>query len=160
MIRFYRQDLGDYMERWILVHPWGTVRLHHILRGDADPDPHDHPWSFVSIILAGSYLEEVWTEVPPTGSGRWPAYANDGRWLSHWVRPLRFWPRYVPAARLHRLRLDAPVWTLVFTGNRVRRWGFATKGGWVPWKEYTSQKEGFDQAAYEAQLRAVYGRRS
>lgn len=144
-MKLYRQDLGDYMRRWILVHPFGTVRLHHILRGDADPDPHDHPWSFVSIILRGSYTEELWM---PDG---------DDRGVVRERTPRRWWPRFVRAEQLHRLRLTAPVWTLVFSGRRVRSWGFATPDGWVGWREYTSRKPGLDLAEYQRKIESVYG---
>lgn len=43
-----------YMTRvWI-----GRLRLHIFHRGDADPDPHDHPWDFWTLPLT-SYVEEV-----------------------------------------------------------------------------------------------------
>lgn len=145
--KFYRQDLGDYMERWIaLLKNGDTRRLHHILRGDADPDPHDHPWNFWSIILWGSYQEEVWEVVDgtPTKIRTW--------------RPGKWWPRFVRAEALHRLILeDGPVWTFVFTGSRIRHWGYATPAGHVKWEEYQSRKNGFDQAAYAEQIKQVYG---
>lgn len=43
-----------YMTRvWI-----GRLRLHIFHRGDADPDPHDHPWDFWTFPLT-SYVEDV-----------------------------------------------------------------------------------------------------
>ena len=30
--------------------------------------------------------------------------------------------------------------TLVLRGWRVRRWGFQTRGGWIPWPEYKDHK--------------------
>jgi hypothetical protein len=36
----------------------GRLRLHIFWRGDADPDPHDHPWGFWTFPLT-SYVEEV-----------------------------------------------------------------------------------------------------
>lgn len=36
----------------------GRLRLHVFHRGDEDPDPHTHPWSFWTFPLT-SYLEEV-----------------------------------------------------------------------------------------------------
>lgn len=53
----YAHHLGDYMHRWILRTPWGTLRLHHILRSDDDRHLHDHPFDFTSFLLTGGYLE-------------------------------------------------------------------------------------------------------
>lgn len=154
MIRFYAHHLGDYMRRWILVHPWGTVRLHHILRSDADREPHDHPFSFVSIILWGpAYMEEVYLAAKSGVMRGAPI-------LVRVRRPLRWLPRFVRASTLHRLVLLQPCWTLVFTGRRVREWGFQTKRGWVAWREFTTAKPGFDTAAYQRVLDDAYGRKS
>lgn len=48
-------DTGEpYMTRyWI-----GKLRLHVFVRGDQDPDCHDHPWDFWTFPLT-SYVEEV-----------------------------------------------------------------------------------------------------
>ncbi len=146
-VRLYRHDLGGYMKRLILVHPLGSVRLHHILQGDADDSPHDHPFNLVSIILAGRYTEEVWRAAP----------APVGRVLVRVHRPRRWVPRLIRATTLHRLALAAPVWTLCFTGRRVREWGMQTPHGWVGWREYTSSKPGFDAAAYQRVLNENYG---
>jgi hypothetical protein len=54
---FFASHIGDYMHRWIFKHPWGTVRLHHILRSDDDRHLHDHPFNFVSLLLTGGYTE-------------------------------------------------------------------------------------------------------
>lgn len=37
------------------------VTLHHFTGPDAS-DPHDHPYSFTTTILAGGYIEEVWRQ--------------------------------------------------------------------------------------------------
>lgn len=140
----YRQDLGDYMRRWILLTPWGTVRLHHILKSDADPEPHDHPWHFWSILLRGSYVEYLYEPTVP---------ANH---IDTQIR-VPFMPRRVAADTLHRLQLMRPVWTLVITGPKIRDWGFQTDQGWMPWRQFVTQKQGFDVDAYEAKLREVYG---
>lgn len=43
-----------YMTRYRI----GRLTLHIFHRGDADPDPHDHPWNFWTFPLQ-SYVEEV-----------------------------------------------------------------------------------------------------
>ena len=55
---------GDpYLDRLRIIQtPWFGVYLHHIHRPDSDPDPHDHPWAFASLVLTGSYRELVWPD--------------------------------------------------------------------------------------------------
>ena len=113
-----REDLPGYMRRWMFWCPWFGGRSHHILRSDADPHLHDHPWSFVSWLLSGPYVEET-----PEGT------AYHKQWSLVHKR----------AADLHRIILYKPVWTLVFTGPKVRHWGYQTEAGWVPWREYPKQ---------------------
>lgn len=116
--------IGSYMERWYLQTPWFTLRLHHILRSDEARALHDHPWDFWSVLLTGGY-----TEVTPTGT--------------------RYWPRWSLVRRraedLHRLVLDQPVWTLVWTGPKRRSWGFVIDGQWVYWQDAQKHWAGWDQ---------------
>lgn len=95
--------------------------LHHILRSDADREMHDHPWGFLSIILWRGYVEET-------------------------VRGLaRKWPGMVlrrsPLHR-HRLHLDRPAWSLVFTTGKQRTWGFWRDGAFIPWRSFIARKCG------------------
>ena len=47
------------MLRWHLGRWFGRdYRVHHILRPDNGPDPHDHPYAFTSRVLRG-WLEET-----------------------------------------------------------------------------------------------------
>jgi len=118
--RLYKHHLGDYMRRWIFQTPWGTIHLHHILRSDGDRAFHDHPWNFTSNLLSGGY-----TELRPAGYN---------------ATTMRVWPRWSIVRRkatdLHRLILDKPVWTLVFTSKKLREWGFVEDGKWTHWREY------------------------
>jgi hypothetical protein len=55
----YTEPDKTYLRRWYLIEtPWFGLKLHHILRSD-QPNRgfHDHPWSFVSFKLRGSYTE-------------------------------------------------------------------------------------------------------
>src|SRR5258708_6676388 len=45
-----------------------AIRFHHILASDPGTDLHDHPWDFVSVMLAGDY-----TEITPAGTVRYEA---------------------------------------------------------------------------------------
>lgn len=68
--------ISTYLRRWYLFKSkFFNVMLHNILRSDDDPDPHDHPWWFLSIILKNGYIDEsykfrvVW---PMKMVVRWP----------------------------------------------------------------------------------------
>jgi hypothetical protein len=119
----YRSDLigGDYMRRWTVTTPWFSLRLHHILRSDLDRHHHDHPFSFVSLILRGGYVERS-----PGGP---PRVCRPGTVV---VRR---------AEDLHSLTLlGESAWTLVAATPRRKRWGFDTEDGWVFAGEYDAWK--------------------
>lgn len=120
-------EVGDpYMCRYRLFRvPLFGVFLHHILRSDEDPDLHDHPWNFVSLILWGGYLE-----VLPAGVMR---MMRPGSVVRH------------RATDSHQLILDRPAWTLVFVTGKKRTWGFHTRNGWMNFRDYFDRKYGKGQ---------------
>lgn len=99
----------------ILVTPWFSIFLHRIYRPDNQRELHDHPWTFLSIILRGWYIENV---PNPNWSPRIPYVGRDVK-VFNWKL----------AEGRHSIRWlsRSPVWMLVFTGRRRRKWGF-----WVP----------------------------
>ncbi len=48
-----------FRSKWFGMN-FGDVYLHHIVRSDDDPDPHDHPWGFTGLILSGGYMDQSW----------------------------------------------------------------------------------------------------
>ena len=93
-----------------------SIRFHHIVRSDDDRDLHDHPWDYASLLIDGTLIE-----VTPDDTVEYTAPAL----IVH------------RAEDLHRIVLPAgPVWTYVTTGPLVRKWGFLTERGWVPWDQY------------------------
>ena len=117
---------GDpYLDRLRLVQtPWFGVYLHHIHRADLDRDPHDHPWAFASLVLAGGYRERVWPDKRDSGRS---AVRHRGRWsLQRTGRD---------AAHIIEV-VDGLLWTLVVTGPRRGGWGFWRDGQFTPWHEY------------------------
>jgi hypothetical protein len=123
-----------YLTRFFLtpVTRWGAVYLHCFHREDLDRDPHDHPFNFWTIPLGRAYVEEVFEHV---------SNCLHEVTVPAWRVSLR------PARHRHRilrpLKGGWPLWTLVFRGSNVRKWGFwthaderSTKRGFVPWKEY------------------------
>lgn len=117
---------GDVYMRRYYTH-WDAVRFHEIVRSDNDRDLHDHPWDFTSTILEGEYREHCpWSEnVEQMHKKTWSKLYKAGDVL---VRK---------ATDLHRLEVvSGPVWTMVIVGPTIRKWGYQTADGWVPWDEY------------------------
>ena len=143
-----RESGEPYLIRYSLPRMfWGLVRfnLHHILLSDYDC-MHDHPWSFISIILKGGYFErtpkhkktfkailKMKLNLPNIRGGR-------EEWISiqkKWYRPLSV--LYRPAEWAHALELPPgkDCWTLVIMFKRRREWGFWSRAmGWIKWSDY------------------------
>ena len=109
----------------IVQTPWFGVYVHDILEPDGDRDPHDHPWTFFSVVLRGAYTETVHTDP----------------WFGLGATKTQTWRR----GSIHRMNRDSAhrivgltsgLKTLIFTGPRRRNWGFHTPNGFVTWQEY------------------------
>lgn len=104
---------------------WGGLYFHVFHRGDADPDTHDHPWEFWTFPLV-SYNEEV------------RVTKNDTVYFVR-RRVRRFRLHHRRATYSHRVLSQfggGRIYTFIWHGPKVRRWGFWVKGKWVHWKEY------------------------
>ncbi len=109
-------DGSPYLTRYTIFRcPLFGVFLHHIHRSDSDRSLHDHPWSFVSVILKGGYTEELRLR---------PGHHEVG-----WRGPGSILVR--PAKAAHRVTMNSPTWSLVLVGRRSRDWGYHTESGWV-----------------------------
>jgi hypothetical protein len=102
--------------------------IHHILKSDPDREHHDHPWDFFSLILKTGY----WEETPDTST-----FVSGGK-TRKWYRPGSFLRR--PAEWTHRLFLEKPAWTLVYTRKKRRDWGFHGANGWIFWERFIEHK--------------------
>lgn len=103
---------------YIANTPFLGVKLHWLLEPDWARDLHDHPWTFISIVLRGGYYEEVKT---PEGTE---------------LKKV-FWWNLKRAGEAHRIAMVLPgTITLVINGPKVREWGFHTRQGWEHWKAY------------------------
>jgi len=125
------KDGTPYMRRYHLIkNEWLRVYVHEILRSDEDPELHDHPWDFTTILLSGGYSEEV----PVKEFGNWQA--GETKKI--------LWPRWSiirhKADDLHRLDIEKPVWTLFIAGKSRRDWGFLTKSGWKYHRDFLREK--------------------
>lgn len=110
-----------YLKRWRFQTPWFSVRLHHFYRSDDKRAPHDHPFSFITLVLKGAYFDL-------------------GEQMVDHLRPGSL--RYRPATHRHSVVVDYNdgtkfssrygrtngVWTIILTGPMVRRWGFWVNG--------------------------------
>ena len=134
-----------YMRRFFLFRSrWGNLYLHHIRMTDKDRDPHDHPGWFVSWVLKGWYVEEVWNWVNTVKKSH--------IWSKKVLRRGRFNVGFRKQSHVHKITRLSPggVWTFVLTGPWGESWGF-TKGvgrtfrkgyaatKWVYWREYLNQ---------------------
>lgn len=127
-----------YLRRYFIaeIRRLFAIFLHNIRHEDDDRDPHDHPRSFVTIVLWGGYTDESW-HVP--GGGHcgdrggvlqpFPCASED---------KLRVGSiRFRKAEHVHRVRDVLPnTWTLTIWGPYRRDWGFWTPQGWEHWREY------------------------
>jgi hypothetical protein len=111
----------------IIDTPWFGVYLHDIFEPDGDRDPHNHPWSFISIVLRGRYDEKFFWNPEKSLNRMW-------RRKSH----KRFSAHRMDAHAAHRITYAAPgLKTLIIRGPRKPKgWGFFTSEGYVPWQEY------------------------
>ena len=120
-----QRDDALFLSRLRLVKtPWFGIYLHVIHRPDVDPDPHDHPWPFLSVVLSGGYEEDLW----PDASARSEFITRAHR---------RFRPMTVRCRSAHAITsVSGCLWTLVITGPDHDGWQFWTADGPVPWREY------------------------
>lgn len=112
---------SEYITRLhILKTPWFAVCLHWINKPDVEPYLHDHPVSFLSIVLCGGYKE--FRKIDEENLSGW----------RNWFNVMIASPRDV-----HRITdVKSGTLTLVFMGPKVREWGFVTPDGWIHWQEY------------------------
>lgn len=113
---------SEYILRLHVVKtPWFAVCLHWIKKADAEPWLHDHPVSFLSLILRGGYVEKRWSH-------------RKGEYLK-----LNSWFNFVRGSDADRHRIilaRSNTLTLCFMGPKVREWGFHMPDGWIMWKDY------------------------
>jgi hypothetical protein len=128
----YGRENSLYMIRWKIAQRGDqTFYFHVFLRDDEDP-PHDHPFDFTSIVLAGSYKEEIvisWVDGIPRNIMQ--------------VERKPFVPVFRQAQTAHRVILPKdekgnplPCLTLMIAGPKSRGWGFHTMQGWKDFQTF------------------------
>lgn len=115
----------------IVQTPLGGIYIHRFERPDNDRHLHDHPWSFVTLVLRGGYTEDIDVQVPGSSWGRGP-YPTRRTWQVGSVhRMSAVWRHSV------RRLLSVPTWTLIIVGPRRRApWGFWTEDGFIAPSDY------------------------
>lgn len=109
------------VRRTLLAGRFGKLMIHRFFPGATDKDCHDHPASFVTIVVQGGY-----DDIQPDGTVdrlRAPAI------------------RFRRAEHAHVTRVHARVggWgaqTVVVMFRKRRPWGFWRDGRWFEWKTY------------------------
>ncbi len=102
-------NTGLYLTRWIFKLFGRKYYLHCFHQADL-AEPHNHPWSYTTIILYGGYFER-------TDSGvRWYGPGSILRRKVGWK---------------HRIEIPEgkKVWTLFMPGPKTQPWGFFCKDG-------------------------------
>jgi len=125
-----------YLTRYLFPRIVGIRMMLHVFHRSDVGDMHDHPWPFVTIILWRGYIEE--TPIYRTWQREDVGFTVarvDGR------KRKRVWPGMIlhrPADWVHRVELvnGNPAVTLVFTGKRIREWGFWTSKGFEVFRSY------------------------
>lgn len=129
------------MWRWtILSGRLGKLLLHRFMPGASDKDCHDHPSSFVTVVLRGGY-DDVSVCIGCEGEGvRWPddspcqACSGTGTRTDSLRAPTI---RFRPAEHAHITKVGPTgATTIVVMGRKRRPWGFWRDGRWWAWRMY------------------------
>lgn len=132
-----------YIRRWWIIprNKYFNIYLHNMRRDDDDRALHDHPWSNISIVLRGGYIEVM----PDFRHQRTPYTRLTDLGT---VRKLRRPGQVILRRATDAHRLELPTvggikysWSLFITGPSRRNWGFHCKQGFVPWQEFLDPKD-------------------
>lgn len=119
---------APYLLRWFLIPPNRGLNLylHHFTRSDDPRGFHDHPWDFVSLMLAGSYREITESAAVLRRPGAVAIRRAEHRHRIELITNSDGIPQHC--------------WSIVLTGPRRRPWGFwgpTPHGGparFIPWQ--------------------------
>jgi hypothetical protein len=116
----------DYILRLhVIKTPWFAICLHWLNTPDPDPHLHDHPVSFLSLILRGGYSE----------------FRSDAGASVVAKKHHRGW-NFIRSSTRHRIVTVKPgTVTLCFMGPKTQEWGFYVPcRGKVYWKTYYAEQ--------------------
>lgn len=113
----------------VIQTPLFALYVHDIHEPDGDRAPHNHPWTFISIVLRGHYTEHVHVDPDPERKRVETIVEKTHK---------RFSIHKMPQSQAHTIVEAGPnLKTLILTGRRRSSWGFFTDKGYVDWKVYT-----------------------
>lgn len=103
--------------RTLISGKLGKLLVHRFMPNASDKDCHDHPRSFVTLVLRGGY-----DDVQPDGT------------VDHVYAPaIRY--RRAEHAHITKVGPDGAL-TVVVMGPLRRAWGFFREGRWFDWRSY------------------------
>ncbi len=135
-----------------------SIYLHGIYKEDQDPHLHNHPWNIATIILWGSYIEELDADDlidkyhdQYEGNKSLPEYLNlteEEYWefivKQHNFFNTRGWLNfgYRPRKHYHKIKklLSNKVYSLAFVWGKKSDWGYNVDGEEVNHLEYRKKK--------------------
>lgn len=123
---------NPYLYRWNIIprNRLFGIYLHKFMRDDDDRALHDHPWSFLSIMLRGQYVEFT-----DKGSVLRTAGSIAFRRGTHKHRIV------LPREIVDGIRKPVPCWTIIIKGPVYRKWGFWCPKGFVHWKDFVAEDD-------------------
>lgn len=119
--RWTELDSGQIDRLHIIKTAWFNICLHWLNTADPEPFPHDHPVTFLSIILEGAYVELRNGALRARNSFNFIRASKDDTHRIVWVAP-------------HTR-------TLCVMGPKRREWGFHTPNGWMMWRDYYAEQQ-------------------
>jgi hypothetical protein len=130
LVKTIRSKSGElHFKRWqLLKTPWFCIYIHGIYHEDEDDHLHNHPWNIWTMILWGSYVEELLTKNRKDRIHKIRTFLNMG---------------YRNSERFHCIKsvLSKKVYTLAIVSNRKHElWGYHTEKGFVDHITYRENK--------------------
>lgn len=123
---------SEFITRLHLIKtPYFAIVLHWLNAPDPEPYLHDHPITFLSLILRGGYKEIRYLTGRYHKRGYYEVYRN------------RTWFNWIRASNDDRhsiVDVKPKTLTLCFMGPKTRDWGYHTETGWIYWKDYNDAK--------------------
>ena len=133
---WYREILGRntddiYLMRFWISEPQANTKgsyssrnsllLHHFLKPDDDAHLHNHPWTGISTVLSGGYMEKTLEGVKE-------------------VKALE--TNSITADKYHCITsIQDNTWSLVHTGDKEGEWGFLVNGVHQHYMEYLNDAQ-------------------
>ena len=114
----------------LLDTPWLRIYIHNLLVSDEDKHMHNHPWSFFTLLLKGSYeqLFYIKSKVGADCGGTIKMYERDSFTMGK--------------NAYHKITLLTPTaWTLFFAYGKKSSWGYLLDDkSHIDFKDYRSLK--------------------